>query len=575
MTAGLARPGRSRRRALGWVLAWSAVEALPALGGGLILAAAVDSGFLAGRPVFGLGLLVLLGISQLISALATRAVFPWLADLVEPLRDDRLAGVVGATIRAAVAGQPVDLTAVARLTTQVETVRNLVSALLRVLRQGAVSLLAALVGLALIDPSLAVPVAGCVALATVVFLVVVQRLRARQRDALAAGETLADEAARVFLGLREVMAAGAEERAGADLDRAVAAQRVATLRTSYAMAGRTLAVVLGGYLPLFWLLVAMPAQVARGSLTIGGAVGAAVYLVTRLLPAVSALTATVGTWLAQLSVVEHRLREAAQAANESVADAGSGRPGAGPHPAVPPGLGLRGVTFRFGPHAAPIVDGLDLDVPAGGHLVIVGPSGAGKSTLVQLLTGELPTERGAVLLGGVPVRRIPPDTMHRTVAVVPQEAYVFSGTLRENLTYLRPDAGDEDLDLAAAATGLDAVRDELGGYDATLDARGDALPAGTRQLVALTRAYLSPASVVILDEAACHLDLGVEARVEEAFRRRGGLLVVVAHRLESARRADQVLVLDGPVPRVGSPADVLPASSVLAPDIASNSVHIP
>jgi ATP-binding cassette subfamily C protein len=126
--------------------------------------------------------------------------------------------------------------------------------------------------------------------------------------------------------------------------------------------------------------------------------------------------------------------------------------------------------------------------------------------------------------------------------LIPQEAYVFRGSLLENLTYLA-DAPRSAVDEAVAAVGMAALVDQLGGYSAEIDP--GTLSGGQRQLIALARAYLAPARLMILDEATCHLDPAAEAHVETAFAHRAGTLIVVAHRLTSARRARRVLVMDG------------------------------
>ncbi|MCI4065990.1 ABC transporter ATP-binding protein [Micromonospora sp. R77] len=201
------------------------------------------------------------------------------------------------------------------------------------------------------------------------------------------------------------------------------------------------------------------------------------------------------------------------------------------------------MTFRYGPHADPVLAGFDLDVPAGDHLVIVGASGIGKSTLAALIAGVLRPQAGTVRVGGLPVAGASPAALADRRVLIPQEAYVFTGTVRENLTYLCPDLPDAAIDRAAARLGLAALLARLGGLDAHV--RPVDLSAGERQQVALLRAWLSPAPLVILDEATCHLDPAAEARLEEAFADRPGTLVVVAHRVSSALRARRVLLLDG------------------------------
>ncbi|WP_037837403.1 ATP-binding cassette domain-containing protein [Streptomyces sp. NRRL S-481] len=241
-------------------------------------------------------------------------------------------------------------------------------------------------------------------------------------------------------------------------------------------------------------------------------------------------------------------------------------PGGEPAVGTPPALTLTSVTFAYGPASTPVVQDLGLSLPQGSHLAVVGPSGAGKSTLTALVAGLLAPDRGTITVGGHAVPR--PEAVAARV-LIPQEAYVFGGTLAENLAYLRPDPVPEDEMLAAAETvGLAPLADRLGGLGARVDPA--ALSAGERQLVALTRAYLSNAPLALLDEATCHLDPETEERAERAFAARpGGTLVVVAHRISSARRAGRVLVMDGPSTAYGGHQELM-RSSALYRDLVGN-----
>jgi ATP-binding cassette subfamily C protein len=221
-------------------------------------------------------------------------------------------------------------------------------------------------------------------------------------------------------------------------------------------------------------------------------------------------------------------------------------------------LTLRGISFAYGRHAEPVLRGLDLTVADGEHLTIVGPSGIGKSTLANLLCGLLAPDAGTVEIGGRPVTGRSAAELATVRVLIPQEAYVFAGTVRENLAYLRPAADTAELSAAAAAVGADPLVARLGGLDGPLEPAG--LSAGERQLVALARAYLSPAPLAVLDEATCHLDPVAERRAEEAFAARPGTLIVIAHRISSAVRADRVLLLDGTGAVIGDHRSVLAAS---------------
>jgi ATP-binding cassette subfamily C protein len=185
----------------------------------------------------------------------------------------------------------------------------------------------------------------------------------------------------------------------------------------------------------------------------------------------------------------------------------------------------------------------------------------GKSTLAGIVAGMLRSEAGDVTLGGAPVDKLGIQTLAAHRVLIPQEAYVFVGTLRENLVSLRKDeVATEELDRMVEALGMRALVDRLGGYEAQL--RPELLSAGERQLVSLARSYLSKAPLVVLDEATCHLDPPAEARVEEAFVRRPGSLVVIAHRMSSALRARRILLMDGAATVLGTHEELLARSEL-------------
>jgi ABC-type multidrug transport system fused ATPase/permease subunit len=188
----------------------------------------------------------------------------------------------------------------------------------------------------------------------------------------------------------------------------------------------------------------------------------------------------------------------------------------------------------------------------------------GKSTLANLLARLATPQRGKLRLAGLPLEQVNEGYVRRAVALIPQEAYVFAGTVRENLAYLQPRATPAEIDHAAAAVGLQETISRLGGYDAEIPAGGGNLSPGERQLLALARVYLSPARIIILDEATCHLDPVAEALAEQAFAERHGTLIVIAHRISSALRAERILVMDGADAVLGSHHDLLASNSLYA-----------
>jgi len=520
------------RRPLLALAGWSVPEALPTAVSGLAVARALDAGFLAGRPVVGLAWLGTLLVAGAIGALGAHRVYGHLGELVEPFRDDLVRRVVDGALRSRVAGQPDD-GAVARLTHQVEIVRDAYAGLIVVIRTFLVTAVAAVVGLLALAPVILLVVLPPFVAGVAAFLGTLGLAAARQRGYVAADERLATASGAVLAGVRDLVAHGGEEHGAAMVATEVGEQAAAERALARMAALRTLTLALGGGVPLLALLAAAPTLVAQG-VTAGAVVGGLTYVLRGLQPALGTIVQGLGGGGLRLVVTLGRILDAEAAGPEE-------RPGS----ARPAGsdLVLRRVTFAYGPHAEPVLSGLDLSVPYGDHLAVVGPSGVGKSTLASLACGLLSPSSGEIVLGGAPVRGLSQRDLAAARVLIPQEAYVFTGTVLENLTYLRPGADPGEIDTALATVGADRLVARLGGRLATVDP--DRLSAGELQLLALARAYLAAAPVTVLDEATCFLDPVAERRVEEAFAARGGTLIVIAHRVSSALRARRVLVLDG------------------------------
>ncbi|HEX5120756.1 MAG TPA: ABC transporter ATP-binding protein [Pseudonocardiaceae bacterium] len=195
-----------------------------------------------------------------------------------------------------------------------------------------------------------------------------------------------------------------------------------------------------------------------------------------------------------------------------------------------------------------VFSGFDLDIPAGQTVALVGPSGGGKSTLAKLLARFHDPTGGRVLLDGVDLRSIASAELRGSVVLVPQENFLFSGTVADNIALARPDATPEQIRHAAEATGADRFISTLSdGYRTDVGDRGGRFSAGQRQLIALARVFLVDPSVIVLDEAVSAIDIPGERAVHDAMRAvlRGRTALVIAHRLSTIRIADRVLVLAG------------------------------
>ena len=204
------------------------------------------------------------------------------------------------------------------------------------------------------------------------------------------------------------------------------------------------------------------------------------------------------------------------------------------------------VGFAYVP-GRPVLTEVTIDVGAGERLALVGPTGAGKSTLAKLMARLYDPTDGTICFGGVDLRRATLRSLRERVVVVPQEGFLFSGTLRDNLLVARPSAGEDDIRGALAAIGvLDHFLAFPEGLDTEVRERGSRLSAGERQLVALARAALVDPAVLVLDEATSNLDPGTEAEVEHALESLmvERTVIVVAHRLSTVRRADRIAVVD-------------------------------
>ncbi len=221
-------------------------------------------------------------------------------------------------------------------------------------------------------------------------------------------------------------------------------------------------------------------------------------------------------------------------------------------------VGFEGVTFAY--RDKPVLHDVDVRIPAGQIVAVVGETGAGKTTIARLMARFYDPTTGRITLDGVDLREIAVTDLRQAVVMVTQEAFLFSGTVGDNLLFGRPNATRDEMVVAARAIGAhDFISAMPNGYDTDIRRRGVRLSSGQRQLVAFARAFLADPKVLILDEATSSLDLPSERLVQRALRTllRGRTAVIIAHRLSTVDIADRVLVVDGGrIVEDGAPSDL-------------------
>lgn len=370
-----------------------------------------------------------------------------------------------------------------------------------------------------------------------------QRLSLQVQDSLADTSAVAEEA---LAGIRTVQAFGQEQRETSRYRGGLAALLGLQLRTA-----RTLGAFVGilefiGYGAFALVLWYGGRLIAAGDLSAGDLTAFLLYMF-----AIAGSVATIGSLYAGL----RELRGASARVFEILDTAPTIRDAAGVRRLAEPrgALDLRAVRFRyagveFGPDDPRwAIDGVDLEVAPGQVVALVGPSGAGKSTLFSLILRFHDPLEGQVLIDGEDLRSLELASVRSAIAVVPQEIFLFSGSVADNIRYGVAGASDDEVRAAARAAGADEFITALpGGYGEVVGERGVKMSAGQRQRIAIARAFLRQPAILLLDEATSALDAESEHIVQQALSRlmRGRTTLIIAHRLATARRADRIVMME-------------------------------
>ncbi len=359
-------------------------------------------------------------------------------------------------------------------------------------------------------------------------------------------------------GIRIVRAFGQEDRHKKHFAQLNEENREANMRTVNLNAAYFPGVELLTAVATAVILLYGGSRVGSGGVTLGVLASFVFYLQTFFDPIqqLSQLYTTYQAGMAALDKVFELLDEEPDLAES---------PDARTLPAVRGEIRFEDVSFSYGgPDGRDwALRGVDLSVPPGQTLALVGATGAGKSTLAKLVARFYDPTRGRVLVDGHDLRDVTEGSLRSQLGLVPQEGFLFSGTIRENIAFGRPDATDEEVRAAAAAVGADEFISRLpAGYDTEVGERGGHLSAGQRQLVAFARAAAADPRILVLDEATSNVDVQTEARIEQGLRRllAGRTAIVIAHRLSTIRGAGRIVVLDsGQIVEQGTHDELLEA----------------
>jgi ABC-type multidrug transport system fused ATPase/permease subunit len=450
---------------------------------------------------------------------------------------------------------------ISRMTNDVEALDTLVTDSVVTLFQGGLTLIGTLVILLSFDLRLALitfTMLPLIGIASLIFRIASADAYRRTRETIGAITGYLQES---LSGVRVVRSFGQEPRHRAEFAELNEANQAANMRTVYMNAAYFPAIEFVSALATVAVLIYGGYQVLDGHILLGVLVGflAALNNFFDPITQLSQLYTTYQSGMAALDKIFELLDEQPDMLE---------RPNA---PALPP---IRGelrfdhVSFGYGGDGRLALDDIDLTIAPGETVALVGATGAGKSTFAKLVARFYDPTLGRVLIDGHDVRDVSYVSLRSQLGIVPQEAFLFSGTVGANIAFGKPDASQEEIEAAARAVGAHELITALEhGYDTEVGERGGQLSAGQRQLVAFARAMIADPRILVLDEATSNVDLHTESRIEHGLRRllAGRTAIVIAHRLSTIKGASRIVVLaHGRIVEQGTHAQLLEAGGAYA-----------
>jgi ATP-binding cassette subfamily B protein len=444
---------------------------------------------------------------------------------------------------------------ISRMTNDVQALDSLVTDSITTLFTSTLTLLGTIVILLLLDVELAlltfliIPVVG---IASFIFRVVSADAYRRTRETIGAITAYLQE---TLSGIRVVRSFGQEPRHKAEFAGLNEANRAANMTTVNLNAAYFPAIEFAGAIATMAVVLYGGSQAIQGEVSIGVLV-AFIAALSGFFDPIQQLSQVYTTYQSGMAALD-KIFELLDVEPDLVDS-----PDAVDLPRVRGALEFRDVSFRYGDGEFALRD-VSLSVPPGQTVALVGTTGAGKSTFAKLVARFYDPTSGAVLLDGYDLRDVRQESLRSQLGVVPQEGFLFSGTVRDNIAFGRPDASLDEVRTAARAVGADelilALQD---GYDTQIGERGVSLSAGQRQLIGFARALVADPRLLIFDEATSNVDLRTEDRIEAGLRRllAGRTAIVIAHRLSTIRQAGRIVVLEhGRIVEQGTHEELLDA----------------